>query len=102
MRATRFALEYAKADLLLRDWGIRSTIIVFGSARAPSPEQAESVVLYDKAYWQADHRLRGLGGRGHGVAHGVGAVQLCRFTRRSLQWMVRRGLEAHTPNGAST
>ena len=40
MRAQRFALEYAKADLLLRDWGIRSTVIVFGSARVPSPEQA--------------------------------------------------------------
>jgi len=26
--------------LLLRDWGIRSTIIVFGSAQTPSPEQA--------------------------------------------------------------
>jgi uncharacterized protein (TIGR00730 family) len=40
MRAIRFALEYAKADLLLRDWGIRSTIIVFGSARCASPEDA--------------------------------------------------------------
>ncbi len=39
MRATRFALEYAKTELLLRDWGIRSTVIVFGSARVPSPEQ---------------------------------------------------------------
>ncbi len=38
MRAIRFSLEYAKAELLLRDWGIRSTIIVFGSARVPSPE----------------------------------------------------------------
>ena len=38
MRAVRFALEYAKAELLLRDWGIRSTIIVFGGARVPSPE----------------------------------------------------------------
>lgn len=41
MRDIRFALEYAKAELLLRDWGIRSTIIVFGSSRIPSPEQAE-------------------------------------------------------------
>ena len=40
MRAIRFALEYAKAELALRDWGIRSTIIVFGGARIPSPEQA--------------------------------------------------------------
>lgn len=38
MRAIRFALEYGKAELLLREWGIRSTIIVFGSARVPSPE----------------------------------------------------------------
>ncbi len=44
MRAVRFALEYAKAELLLRDWGIRSTIIVFGSARTPSPEQAEAAM----------------------------------------------------------
>ena len=42
MRGTRFQLEYAKADLLLRDWGVRSTIIVFGSARTPTPEQAEA------------------------------------------------------------
>jgi uncharacterized protein (TIGR00730 family) len=38
MRATRFTLEFAKAELVLRDWHIRSTIIVFGSARIPSPE----------------------------------------------------------------
>ena len=41
MRAMRFALEYAKAEVLLRDWGIRSTVIVFGSARVASPEQLE-------------------------------------------------------------
>ncbi len=39
MRDIRFALEYSKADLGLRDWGIRSTVIVFGSARTPAPEQ---------------------------------------------------------------
>lgn len=37
-RAMRFALEYAKAELILRDWRIRSTIIVFGSASVPAPE----------------------------------------------------------------
>src|ERR1700691_3474518 len=42
LRAIRFALEYAKAELLLRDWGIRSTIIVFGGARMPSPERVEA------------------------------------------------------------
>ncbi len=42
MRGARFMLEYEKAELSLRDWGVRSTIIVFGSARIPSPEQAEA------------------------------------------------------------
>jgi len=42
MRAIRFALEYGKAELHLRRWGVRSTIIVFGSARIPSPEQADA------------------------------------------------------------
>lgn len=44
MRAIRFALEYSKAELALRDWGIRSTIIVFGSARILSPENAKAAV----------------------------------------------------------
>ncbi len=42
MRGVRFALEYEKAELLLRDWGVRSTVIVFGSARVKSPEEAEA------------------------------------------------------------
>ena len=44
MRAVRFALEYAKAELSLRDWGVRSTIIVFGSAQILSPERAQSLL----------------------------------------------------------
>ncbi len=44
LRGIRFALEYSKAEMLLREWGIRSTIIVFGSARTPSLEQAEAML----------------------------------------------------------
>jgi len=44
MRAVRFALEYAKAELSLRDWRVRSTIIVFGSAQILSPERAQSLL----------------------------------------------------------
>src|SRR6185436_16764069 len=33
MRRVRFLLEYAKAEHELRAYGIRSTIVVFGSAR---------------------------------------------------------------------
>ena len=61
LRGIRFQLEYSKTELFLRDWGIRSTIIVFGSARIPSPEQAEllragKVEGVDKA--TAESRLR--------------------------------------------
>lgn len=32
-RGVRFQLEYAKAEEALRAWGVRSTVVVFGSAR---------------------------------------------------------------------
>jgi len=41
MRASRLALEFAKAELGLRDQGINSTVVVFGSARAVSAEAAK-------------------------------------------------------------
>ena len=44
LRAIRFALEYQKPELALREAGIRSTVIVFGSARIPSPEGAEEML----------------------------------------------------------
>ncbi len=44
MRSIRFALEYAKAELLLRDWGVRSTVVVFGGARVPSPENVQGLL----------------------------------------------------------
>jgi uncharacterized protein (TIGR00730 family) len=48
LRPIRFALEYSKAELLLRDAGIRSTVICFGSARIPSAEQAEAGIAAAK------------------------------------------------------
>ena len=42
MRGVRFLLEYGKAEEALRSWAIRSTIVVFGSARVredgPEPQ----------------------------------------------------------------
>lgn len=54
VRDIRFALEYSKVELALRDWGIRSMVIVFGSARTPSPEQAEAMRAAAKT--DAEHR----------------------------------------------
>ncbi|MBX6367794.1 MAG: LOG family protein [Rhodospirillales bacterium] len=49
LRAIRFALEYAKPELALRDWGVRSTIVVFGSARI-RPENGHKLSRwYDEA-----------------------------------------------------
>ena len=38
-RAVRFQLEFSKVDEALQAWGVRSTVVVFGSARTP-PGQA--------------------------------------------------------------
>jgi uncharacterized protein (TIGR00730 family) len=41
LRAVRLQLELLKPELVLREHKIRSTIVVFGSARVPSPEVAK-------------------------------------------------------------
>ena len=40
LRPVRFQLELLKPDLILAEHGIDSTVVVFGSARVPSPEAA--------------------------------------------------------------
>ena len=44
LRPVRFQLELLKTDLLLDEAAIGSTLVVYGSARIPSPEQAEALV----------------------------------------------------------
>src|SRR6516162_5793434 len=43
VRGVRLQLEYEKPEILLNEWGVRSTSIVFGSARIPSPERARAI-----------------------------------------------------------
>ncbi|HEX6977725.1 MAG TPA: LOG family protein [Alphaproteobacteria bacterium] len=43
MRGVRFLLEYAKPEEALRAWGVRSTIVVFGSARIRCDESGYDV-----------------------------------------------------------
>jgi hypothetical protein len=49
MRGVRFLLEYAKADEALRGWGVRSTIVVFGSARVREDGPGEQARWYANA-----------------------------------------------------
>lgn len=41
LRPLRLELELLKAELLQQEQGVKSTVVVFGSARVPSPEDAE-------------------------------------------------------------
>lgn len=49
MRGVRFLLEYAKAEEALRAWGVRSTIVVFGSARISEEGPGRSPYWYEQA-----------------------------------------------------
>jgi len=49
MRSYRLALEYAKPQLAQRQVQVRSTVVVFGSARVPSPEDAERLMAAAEA-----------------------------------------------------
>jgi uncharacterized protein (TIGR00730 family) len=51
MRGVRFLLEYAKAEEHLRAWGVRSTIVVFGSARVSAGDDG-----FDRHRRSADGR----------------------------------------------
>jgi uncharacterized protein (TIGR00730 family) len=49
MRGLRFQLEFAKVDEALRAWGVRSTIVVFGSARVREDGPGEQPRWYAQA-----------------------------------------------------
>jgi len=49
MRGVRFLLEYAKAEEALRDWSVRSTIVVFGSARVRENGPGRQAFWYEQA-----------------------------------------------------
>jgi uncharacterized protein (TIGR00730 family) len=44
LRPARLQLEYLKPEILQRDRGITSTVVVFGSARVPDPARAADLV----------------------------------------------------------
>jgi uncharacterized protein (TIGR00730 family) len=54
LRPARLQLEYLKPEILQRDRGITSTVVIFGSARVPDPAEAASL-LEDAERAVAEH-----------------------------------------------
>src|ERR1700747_2355695 len=63
MRGVRLQLEYEKAEERLRAWVVRSTIVVFGSARAFAPDpNAQILQLHERTslnHWYEEARRFG-------------------------------------------
>ncbi len=64
MRGVRLQLEYEKAEDRLRAWGVRSTIVVFGSARVFGPDSGNGLVstavtLGRSSWWYEEARRFG-------------------------------------------
>ncbi len=88
MRGVRFLLEYAKAEEMLRTYSIRSTIVVFGSARimpggsadagaasAPLPAHAAPLPGARAARWYEEaRRFAGLASERGGALRPAGGV----------------------------
>lgn len=49
MRGVRFQMEYAKAEEALKAWGVRSTLVVFGSARVGAEGAGRHAYWYEQA-----------------------------------------------------
>jgi uncharacterized protein (TIGR00730 family) len=58
MRGVRLQLEYEKAEERLRAWVVRSTIVIFGSARAlpPEPSNQTSTETATLSHWYEEAR----------------------------------------------
>ncbi|MFN3668061.1 MAG: TIGR00730 family Rossman fold protein [Brevundimonas sp.] len=66
MRGARFMMEYAKAEDALRAWGVRSTLVVFGSARIGENGDGQH------SRWYAEARAFGRLASERGGAMGTG------------------------------
>lgn len=78
-RGIRFQLEYAKAEEALRAWGVRSTVVVFGSARVreDGPERHRAWYAAARAFGRIVSERGGAllangGPRDHVIATGGG------------------------------
>ena len=57
LRPVRFQLELLKPEMLLDEAGVGSTLVMYGSARIPSPEDAEAMIEGAKELPERERRV---------------------------------------------
>jgi uncharacterized protein (TIGR00730 family) len=74
MRGVRLQLEYQKAEEILRSWTVRSTIVVFGSARVRAYDDPGESVLMTPSRLQTETRPLGRAGFWYDQARSFGRI----------------------------
>ena len=74
MRGVRLQLEYQKAEEILRSWTVRSTIVVFGSARVRAYDNPDESVSMTPSPRQTELRPRGRAGFWYDQARCFGRI----------------------------
>ncbi len=73
LRPVRFQLELLKPEMILDEAGVGSTLVMYGSARIPPPEAAETALEGAKDLPEGERRVVDVLGVALGVAVGVDA-----------------------------